>query len=45
MVGVNNNIPEQVAENNLQPEYGPLYQQDGLFTSVTGEEQEQIHEP
>ncbi|MCI09774.1 hypothetical protein A2U01_0030863 [Trifolium medium] len=46
MAGVNNNtIPEQVAENNLQPEYGPQYPQDGLFAYVTGEEPEQVHEP
>ncbi|MCH91437.1 hypothetical protein A2U01_0012364 [Trifolium medium] len=41
----NNNIPEHVAENNLQPEYGPQYQQDGMFASVTGEDEEQVHEP
>ncbi|MCI90853.1 hypothetical protein A2U01_0112147, partial [Trifolium medium] len=39
MAGVNNNnIPEHVAENTLQPEYGPQYQQDGMFASVTGED-------
>ncbi|MCI49450.1 hypothetical protein A2U01_0070694, partial [Trifolium medium] len=41
----NNNIHEHVTENNLQPEYGQQYPQDGLFTSVTGEEGEQVHEP
>ncbi|MCI31754.1 hypothetical protein A2U01_0052966, partial [Trifolium medium] len=41
----NNNIPEHVAENNLQSEYGPQYQQDEMFASVTGEEGEQVHEP
>ncbi|MCI67143.1 hypothetical protein A2U01_0088401, partial [Trifolium medium] len=46
MVGVdNNNVPEHVAENNLQPEYGPQYQQDGMFASITGEDGEQVHEP
>ncbi|MCI61819.1 hypothetical protein A2U01_0083076, partial [Trifolium medium] len=41
----NNNIPEHVTENNLQPEYGQQYPQDGRFSSVTGEEGEQVHEP
>ncbi|MCI66671.1 hypothetical protein A2U01_0087929, partial [Trifolium medium] len=46
MAGVNNNnIPEHVTENNLQPEYGPQYPQDRPFASVTGEEGEQVHEP
>ncbi|MCI90997.1 hypothetical protein A2U01_0112291, partial [Trifolium medium] len=26
MTGVNNNIHEQMAENSLQPEYGPTHQ-------------------
>ncbi|MCI87075.1 hypothetical protein A2U01_0108356, partial [Trifolium medium] len=34
MVGVNNNnIPEHVAENDLQPEYGPPHPQEGMFAS------------
>ncbi|MCI70158.1 hypothetical protein A2U01_0091421, partial [Trifolium medium] len=45
MTGVNNNIQEQMAENNLQPEYEPTHQ-DGQFALVTGDEQESMdHEP
>ncbi|MCI91275.1 hypothetical protein A2U01_0112569, partial [Trifolium medium] len=38
MVGVNSNIPEHMAENNLKPEYGSHHQQDGQLVSVTEEE-------
>ncbi|MCI67104.1 hypothetical protein A2U01_0088362, partial [Trifolium medium] len=45
MAGVSSNSHEQMAENNLQPEYGPGYQ-DGQFTLVTGEDQVSMdHEP
>ncbi|MCI49241.1 hypothetical protein A2U01_0070485, partial [Trifolium medium] len=45
MADVNSNIHEQMAENNLAPEYG-LAHQDGQFTLVTGEEHESMdHEP
>ncbi|MCI08446.1 hypothetical protein A2U01_0029523, partial [Trifolium medium] len=44
MAGVNNNeVPEQVAENNLQ--YRPPHPQDGMFASVTEEEEVPFHEP
>ncbi|MCI45370.1 hypothetical protein A2U01_0066609, partial [Trifolium medium] len=45
MGGVNNNneVPEHVAENNLQ--YGPPHPQDGMFASVMEEEEVPIHEP
>ncbi|MCI49611.1 hypothetical protein A2U01_0070855, partial [Trifolium medium] len=46
MAGVNNNIPEHMAENSLPPEYGPSLQQDGQFALVAEEEQESMdHEP
>ncbi|MCI88205.1 hypothetical protein A2U01_0109491, partial [Trifolium medium] len=46
MAGVNNNIPEHMAENSLPPEYGPTLNQDGQFALVTGEEQESMdHKP
>ncbi|MCI00964.1 hypothetical protein A2U01_0021988, partial [Trifolium medium] len=38
-------IPEHVAENNLKTEYGPPHPEDGAFASVTGDNDEQIHEP
>ncbi|MCI46340.1 hypothetical protein A2U01_0067580, partial [Trifolium medium] len=38
MTGVNSNSHEQMAENSLQPKYGPGYQ-DGQFALVTGEDQ------
>ncbi|MCI43151.1 hypothetical protein A2U01_0064388, partial [Trifolium medium] len=41
MTGVKNNIPEQMAENSLPPEYGPAHQ-DGQFALVTGEEQKSM---
>ncbi|PNX83475.1 hypothetical protein L195_g039518 [Trifolium pratense] len=49
MAGVNNhNIPEHMAENNLQPDYAPFHPLDGQLISVIGESQEQQsmdHEP
>ncbi|MCI29727.1 hypothetical protein A2U01_0050936, partial [Trifolium medium] len=45
MADVNNNVHEQMAENNLAPEYVPN-QNDGQFALVTGDDQVSMdHEP